>query len=222
MVSSKPWDWTKNSSNKWLIPCMESAYFAEVWKIRKFQYFLDLGSGLGRHSIYMAHKGFSVTAVDLSDYGIRYLSDWAKRENLGIETHLCDMLSLPFSDNRFDCMFAYNVIYHTDTQGFVRILDEIRRILKPGGEIFLTLISKGTWDFQNAWESRRLDANTILRSEHETEKNVPHFYVDLEDIRHFFSNWKMLSLPKEWCEYGLDKSKHYSKHWSLWLKKTPV
>ena len=77
---TKPWDWSKNKDSKWLVPCTESAFLAEHWKNLKFTNFLDLGCGLGRHSIYMASYGFNVTSVDLSDYGINYLNDGVKKK----------------------------------------------------------------------------------------------------------------------------------------------
>lgn len=66
-MQSKAWDWEKNQSDYWLIPCVESPYLAERWQGKGFLRFLDLGCGLGRHAVYMAKKGFEVTAADLSE-----------------------------------------------------------------------------------------------------------------------------------------------------------
>ncbi len=98
----------------------------------------------------MAQKNFDVNATDLSDYGIHHLREWAIKENLNIKTAVCNMFSLPFEDRSFVCVMAYNVIYHTDTKRFSAALGEIKRVLLPGGELFLTLISKGTHSFQHA------------------------------------------------------------------------
>lgn len=219
MSITKAWDWSKNTESHWLVPCMESAFLAENWQSKGFAKFLDLGCGLGRHSVYMAGKGFDVSAVDLSDYGVNHLNEWATKENLHIKTDVCDMLNLPFEDNSFDCIMAYNVIYHTDTIGFIKALNEIKRVLKPDGEIFITLISKNTWSFQRADQYKRIDENTILRDEHETEKDVPHFYVDIEDIKHFFADWLFVESPREWCDYNIEQPEYYSKHWTLIVKK---
>lgn len=216
---TKPWDWSKNTDNHWLIPCTESAYLAERWQGLGQMAFLDLGCGLGRHSVYMASKGFDVTAVDLSDYGVNNLKVWAEKENLHIDTVVCNMLKLPFADNSFDCIMAYNVIYHTDTNGFLAALSEIRRVLRPGGELFLTLISKDTYSFQHVDQYKMLDANTLLRDEDETEKDVPHFYVNITDIRIIFAEWEFEWYPVEIAEYKMDNSTNCSKHWMLLVKK---
>lgn len=217
--TTKPWDWSKNKDGKWLVPCPEAAFLAERWREMGLSRFLDLGCGLGRHSVYMALHGFNTTAVDLSYFGVDNLNKWAAKEGLSIKTRVCNMLSLPFDDDSFDCIMAYNVIYHTDTSGFIRTIEEIQRVLKPGGEVFLTLISKNTWSFQHAESFQRLDANTLLRNEHETEKDVPHFYADIGDINNFFGGWIFADTPREWAEYNRERPEFYSKHWALLLRK---
>lgn len=219
MSITKAWDWSKNESDYWLIPTMECSYLAESWKSKGFSSFLDLGCGLGRHSMYMAQKGFDVTSLDLSEYGINHLEEWAERESVSIQTYVSDMLHLPFEDNSFDCIMAYNVIYHTDTKGFVGALAEINRVLKPNGELFLTMISKNTWSYERADAYKRIDENTILRDEQGTEKDVPHFYVDIDDIKRLFIDFDYIKPPVESCEYNMDNSEFYSKHWTLVLRK---
>ena len=222
MNITKEWDWSKNKSAQWVIPCNEAPYLAERWASKGHRQFLDLGCGLGRHAIYMSQKGFEVTAVDLSDYGIDHLRNWATREHLSIETKVCNMLDLPFEDNSFDCVMAYNVIYHTNTQGFMDALREIKRILRPDGELFLTMISKNTWSFQHAENYRRIDDNTIIRDEDETERDVPHFYVGANDLKKLFADWTFAQSPKEWCDYNLDAPEFFSKHWQALLVNDPA
>jgi 2-polyprenyl-3-methyl-5-hydroxy-6-metoxy-1,4-benzoquinol methylase len=217
---TKAWVWSKNTSEHWLIPCMESSYLAERWSSQGFLNFLDVGCGLGRHSIYMAKHGFDVSTIDLSEQAVKHTLDWAEKENLDVKTCVSNMLHLPFADNAFDCIMAYNVIYHTDTNGFRTALKEIRRVLKPNGELFLTLISKNTYSYLRANTYTRIDDNTILRNEDETERDVPHFYVNIEDIKKLFVDFGYVRLPIEWCEYKMENPESYSKHWSLLVRKS--
>ncbi len=73
MIESKAWNWGKNTSDYWLVPTIESCYLAESWKSKGYDKFLDLGCGLGRHSIYFGKKGFEVHSTDLSKDGINHL-----------------------------------------------------------------------------------------------------------------------------------------------------
>jgi SAM-dependent methyltransferase len=197
---------------------MESAFLAERWQSEGLTRFLDLGCGLGRHAVYMVQKGFDVTAADLSDLGLSHLKEWAAKENLNIKTALCNMLNLPFEAGSFDCIMAYNVIYHTDTPGFIKALNEIKRVLKPGGELFITLISKSTPAFQTSPDCKRIDKNTVLLDEDDTERDVPHFYVDIEDIKKLFSGWTFIAQPREWCDYKLDGQNKNRRHWTLLVR----
>lgn len=218
MPITKAWDWSKNTDDYWVTPCIESAFLAERWQSKGFKSFLDLGCGLGRHTVYMGTHGFEVTAFDLSDEAVQATRNWAERENLQIEARTGNMLALPFKDDSFDCIIAYNVIYHTDTVGFQTTLKEIQRVLRPGGELFLTLISKNTWSFGHADKSKRIDENTILRNENETGDDIPHFFVDLKDIQRFFTDFEVIRLPIEECEYNMENPNYYSVHWKIIVK----
>lgn len=218
MIESKSWDWSRNKEEKWLIPCVESPYLAERWTSLGFNKFLDIGCGLGRHSVYMAEKGFNVTALDLSEYGVDHLKKWADGKGLNVNTVVSDMLKLPFEDGSFDCIMAYNVIYHTDGEGFVQIMNEIKRVLKPKGEFFVTLLSKGHWSYVTSAVTV-IDKNTIIRNDTPTENNVPHFYMDFNEVNEFFKDWEFIDEPVEMCEYSREDSKKISKHWKMLIKK---
>lgn len=185
MIDSKSWDWEKEKDAIWLTPCEESYYFCEKWKHEGRRSVLDLGCGLGRHSILFAKKGFKTTSVDLSEYSISHLREWEQREHLYIRSKICDIKKLPFRNNAFDCIFSYHVISHTDSEGIQKILNEIRRVLKPGGEVYLSMCSKDTWSFREAGFPK-LDENTVIKTLDGPEKGVPHFYVDLGDILTLF------------------------------------
>lgn len=190
MIDSKSWDWEKEKDNVWLTPCEESYYFCEKWQHEGRRSILDLGCGLGRHSILFAKKGFKVTSVDLSEYSIRHLREWEEREHLFIRSKICDIKQLPFSDNAFDCIFSYHVISHTDSVGIYHILDEIKRVLKPGGEVYLTMCSKDDWSYKKAGFPV-VDENTVIKTNAGPEEGIPHFYVNMEDILKLFHDFKI-------------------------------
>ncbi len=220
MIKSKAWEWDKNEIDYWLVPTTEASFLAESWQSKAYSKFLDLGCGLGRHSIYFARRGFEVSAIDLSKSGISHLKSWAKEEQLEIQIEHSDMLKLPFSDETFHCIMAYNVIYHTDTEGFIKSLKEITRVLKRNGELFITLNSKNSTSYENADKYVRVDENTILRDEHDTERNVPHFYVDIEDIEKYFSDYEFIKIPVEEIEYyDINNTNKFSRHFKLLLRK---
>ncbi len=190
MIDSKCWDWETEKDNLWLTPCEESYYFCEKWQHEGRRSVLDLGCGLGRHSILFAKRGFKVTSVDLSEYSIQHLREWEEREHVFIRSKVCDIKQLPFSDNAFDCIFSYHVVSHTDSKGIYQIIEEIKRVLKPGGEVYLTLESKESWAFREAG-FHKLDENTVMKTSNRTKKDIPHFYVDLNSLMELFKDFKI-------------------------------
>jgi len=54
--------------------------------------------------------------------------------------------------------------------------------------------------------------------EDDTERDVPHFYVDIEDIKELFAGWTFLAQPREWCDYKIDGLNVYRRHWTLLVR----
>ncbi|MGE5613549.1 MAG: class I SAM-dependent methyltransferase [Bacillota bacterium] len=211
MITSKSWDWEKENSPIWLRPSEESYYLADRWKAAGFTDILDFGCGLGRHSIFFAKNGFKVSSFDLSAEGVGHLQKWAERENLDIDAKVADMLDLPYATDSFDCIFAYHVISHTDTKGIKKIIDEIKRVLREGGEIYLTLCSKDSRSFKDAGYPR-LDENTIVKTDEGPEKGVPHFYTTLDDILLLFKDFEIIHI-RHVDDCFFDGKKQNSKHY---------
>ena len=211
MAVSKAWDWDKASYPVWLQPSEESYFIAQHWKEKNVESILDFGCGLGRHSIFFAKQGFNVTAFDLSSKATEHLEAWAKRENVSIHVTTADMMELPFDDNSFDALFAYHVISHTDSPGIEKILQEVSRVLKLGGELYLSLCSKETWSFKDAGYPK-LDENTVVKTDDGPEKGIVHFYVSLDDVLDLFGNYDIERIRHtDDCYFSGQKqnSKHY-------------
>lgn len=127
------------------------------------------------------------------------------------------MLKLHYPDNSFDCIFAYHVISHTDTQGMKTILSEIERVLRPNGEIFLSLCSKDTWFFKEAGFPK-IDENTIVKTEEGPEKGIPHFYVTIDDVLKLFGKFEMQSI-RHVDDCYFEGEKRNSKHYFILAKR---
>jgi SAM-dependent methyltransferase len=202
MVQSIGWDWENADRAHWLKPTDTGFYLANKWKESGYETVLDLGSGLGRHAICFARHGLKVSAMDISEYGIRHLQSWAANEHLQIDACVGDMLSLPYEDKSFDCVFAYHVISHSDTAGVKKIMQEIERVLRPQGEVLLSFCSKETTLFAESLFPK-LDENTLICQD-EPEIGAPHFYVDLPGILDLLSNFSIeLVKHTEYCNLDI-------------------
>ncbi|NGZ77003.1 class I SAM-dependent methyltransferase [Saccharibacillus alkalitolerans] len=102
---------------------------------------LDLCCGMGRHSLSLAEKGYEVTGMDLSDV----LLDEAKKEEGAERVRWVqgDMRELPFADGEFDAvvnLFTSFGYFEEDAE-HVRVLNEIRRVLRPGGRFIIDFMN---------------------------------------------------------------------------------
>lgn len=195
MVESKPWNWdslSESQSDYWKNPSIESYYLLHRWKQQKKNAFLDLGCGLGRHSILFGKNGFQVSAFDLSETSVRETKRWAENEHLQISCQNGDMLALPYAPETFDCILCRNVISHTDTAGVKRIMEEIHSILKSGGECYFTLGSKNAWGFGQDWPV--VDSNTKIRVEDGPENGIPHFYADYDLVKVLCTDFQIITV----------------------------
>ncbi|MBL8954854.1 MAG: class I SAM-dependent methyltransferase [Myxococcaceae bacterium] len=96
---------------------------------------LDAGCGGGRNSIAMARlKAAKVIGVDVGEGG---LDDARRRAGslTNVEFRHASVLELPFADAQFDVVWCAGVIMHTANPE--RALDELTRVLKPGGALYL-------------------------------------------------------------------------------------
>ena len=171
---------------------------------------MDFGAGIGRHSLLFAKNGFDVTAFDFSKEGLDKIENFADQLNLEIDLVNGNMNRLPFASQSFDFVVAYNSIYHTDYEGLIRTIYEIRRVLKANGEAFVTMLSKNDKSFIDG--SGSLIAENTLMKKEEDGSILPHFFVDEEYIYKLFKSFHIISL-KQIEEFHEDKTFfHYAIH----------
>jgi ubiquinone/menaquinone biosynthesis C-methylase UbiE len=104
---------------------------------------LDVGCGGGRYSFAMSRMGArSVVGIDLSETG---LADARKRSEAfppgNVRFMHASALELPFPDEQFDFVCCSGVLHHTPC--VEKGLQEIYRVLKPGGFTYLLLYGAG-------------------------------------------------------------------------------
>ncbi len=104
---------------------------------------LDAGCGGGRFVIAMGKLGAKkVYGIDISGDAVAAGRERAKERGLtNVEFQKGSVLALPLSDALFDYVVCSGVIHHTPDpyKGF----QELVRVLKPGGKLFLSVYGKG-------------------------------------------------------------------------------
>jgi SAM-dependent methyltransferase len=91
---------------------------------------LDVGCGTGQVVHALAKAGFQAHGIDVSETNIAHA-----RGHPG-QFHLYDGRALPFPGHAVDAVGAFNVLEHVEDP--VTLLDEMKRILRPGGRIVIS------------------------------------------------------------------------------------
>mgnify|MGYP006277899235 CR=1 FL=1 len=108
---------------------------------------LDVGCGIGRHAIELAKKGYKVTGLDISENMLNEAANRAESE--GVKLNLIHADATEFSlDRNFDacislCEGAFGLL-SIDEDPLVRdlkILENINKVLKSGGDFLLTALN---------------------------------------------------------------------------------
>jgi len=172
---------------------------------------LDLGCGVGRHALHLARAGFETHAIDMAEEGLSQLRGAAADAGLSVHTAPAAMTALPFPDEHFDYVLAFNVIYHGDAKIVRQAISEIRRVLRSGGVYQGTMLSKRNTKFGKGTE---IAPNTFIEGDASVlnsndDKNHPHFYCNAAELIDLFAGFELRTLTDK------SHSSPGSYHWHL-------
>ena len=94
---------------------------------------LDAGCGTGRMSRYVADRGRRVEGVDLSSNMVAM----ARRDHGDLVFTVGSLTDLPYPNDQFDGVMLWYSIIHTPPSGQQQIVDEVARVLRPGGHVLV-------------------------------------------------------------------------------------
>ena len=107
------------------------------------KYVLDVGCGAGTDLVRFAQGGAVVSGVDLSSSAIDLARANFAQHGLEADLRVADGEHLPFADDTFDFVFAHGVVQYTpDSRALV---EECRRVTKPGGEAVFQVYNRVSW-----------------------------------------------------------------------------
>ncbi|HTY57329.1 MAG TPA: class I SAM-dependent methyltransferase [Bacteroidota bacterium] len=107
---------------------------------------LDFGSGNGAQTVELLKHGCSIVACDIDERDLAVLTSYAREHCIGdVTAVLYDGTTLPFPDGHFDVVVSYAVLEHVEEES--RALNEIHRVLRPGGDLVISVPNKW-WLFE--------------------------------------------------------------------------
>jgi SAM-dependent methyltransferase len=107
-----------------------AARAVESLPIKAGELILDVGSGPGHYAVAMEARGAAVAALELSPAELR------RDDSPPAGALVGDGRSAPFADATFDAVLCSNMLEHTPDA--LAVLDEIERVLRPGGWAYVS------------------------------------------------------------------------------------
>lgn len=145
---------------------------------------LDLGCGSGNDTLYFIEKGKKVIACDQSMNAIKNIQ---KNFPGVLEARCFNMLDgFTFEDDSFEIVCADLCLHYFKEADTRRILNEIRRIIIPGGHLFVRVNSVKD---VNHGAGQGIEIEPHL---YRTEDGMFKRFFDEEDVRKVFSDFDIL------------------------------
>jgi SAM-dependent methyltransferase len=113
---------------------------------------LDAGCGYGRNLVYLLREGCDVYALDASPEGVGHVRALAAELNPrlpGENFQVGQIEALPFADGFADVVMCSSVLHFArDQHQFLTMLEELWRVLRPGGLLFTRMGSRIGMQFE--------------------------------------------------------------------------
>jgi ubiquinone/menaquinone biosynthesis C-methylase UbiE len=98
---------------------------------------LEVGCGAGFDAYEFVRHGARYVGSDLVPSNIELTARHLSQHGFAPTLTVADAEQLPFADRSFDVVFSNGVLHHTPD--ITRALSEVNRVLRPGGEFFVSL-----------------------------------------------------------------------------------
>ncbi len=153
---------------------------------------LDCGAGGPNPKLAFFHEnGFETYGIDISDDQIKEAEDYCKNYNIKLNIVKGDMRNIPFDSKFFGYVFSYLSMVHLSKNQTSQAINEIYRVLMPGGLCYLNFLSK-----DDKWydENEEIKPGEIIKN-HDDEESIHSYYAD-DEPDEFFHNFEILYKEK--------------------------
>lgn len=106
---------------------------------------LEIGTGMGCHSEILSKNSKKFTGIDITNAATKITKKRFKIKKIKSLIYKMDAEKLTFKKNTFDLIWSWGVIHHSSNTE--KILNQIYRVLKPGGKAVIMIYYKSWWSY---------------------------------------------------------------------------
>lgn len=160
--------------------------YCEEYKAEKVV--LDCGAGGDCPPLAMFYEyGYKTFGIEIDERQLDKANTFAKDKGVVLNIKKGDMRKIPFEDESFGCIFSYGAIFHMKKGDICSAIDEIKRVLKPGGLCFVNFLSVN--DFRYNTGKKIGEGEYLQEEEGET---VIHTYYQLDEGNKHFEDMEFV------------------------------
>jgi SAM-dependent methyltransferase len=180
MVNSKNLakTWNKEAKNYKFESDSQVDYLANFYHLSycfgnpKGKKILEVGSGSGQCSAYLASKGGIIHLLDISEDSLGFSKKYFASKKLAVKLYKQDAFAMTFPSESFDYVWNGGVIEHFSDRKKVEMLKKMWKLVKPGGKILVTvpnandypfMLAKRILELRKKWAFGREDDLTMTR-----------------------------------------------------------
>ena len=179
---------------------------------------LDVGGGPGAYSVWLAGRGYDVRLLDPVPLHVEQAQAAARDAGVALEAAIGDARRLDDADGSADAVLLMGPLYHlTEKVDRIAALAEARRVLRPGGVVMATGISRYASLLDGM--SRRLVDDPAFRRILERDLSDGQHRNPTERLDYFTTAYfhKVEHLAAEAEEAGLGMASVYAIEGPAWL-----
>lgn len=207
------WD-SLYSNNYSIMEYPNDAYIRASYRLldpQKNNKLLEIGFGSGADMLHNLKRGFECSGAEVSQEAIEITKKRVEEAGFNVDLRKIEGNGiLPFQDEEFDIVVAWQVLCYNNWDTFTTMRNEIDRVLRPNGIFLGTMTATGDISHQ---QSKKID-EYLYESQVSGQEGAVMIIVDKEMLSHCFPN-KEIQIGS----YSYDFQGRQSKHWIVSYEK---
>lgn len=151
---------------------------------------LDAACGSGYGTELISRFASFVHGIDIDEEAVEYARDHFEKKNLAYS--VASITSIPFQDATFDIVVSFETIEHVDEITQKHFLEEIKRVLRPNGQLIISTPDKRNYSdipkYFNEFHLKEFYSNEFLNFLKSRFKHV-HFFYQRDEVVNLISNY---------------------------------
>jgi 2-polyprenyl-3-methyl-5-hydroxy-6-metoxy-1,4-benzoquinol methylase len=153
---------------------------------------LDLGIGEGRNALYLAHNGFEVEGIDISEEAVQRCSALAAKHGLPVRAQAANLKESGVTEGAYTCIVCSYVLPFLKRSEAEALIGQMKVGLAEGGVVFVAAFTTDDPMYQRCLEVglEEVEKNTFFSSKRRShllffgKGELKELFTDLEILSH--------------------------------------